>query len=330
MSFAEPHNLYLLLPLILLIILGFLLKWYLSGKFSGFLEGETMPVSNLSPWRSWIQGGALSCSFLVMVLAVGSPFKESRVRTYTLMALVDISQSMWCEDYRENGAARSRLDIVKRNLLTLLDTLPAESRLGLAVFAGRGDSVLVLTAPRPVGKARSDLKAMVRSIQYRWTWDDGTSIKDALFRMGSILEGKRDRYGTELTLMLFTDGEEAIGFTKRLPELDPEKFRSVHLLFAGVGTPAGGPIPQFDNEWKFLQNRRNYDGTMITTKLDEAHLKELARLFDGDYRRIETGSDLATLAKEGVLKMGEYESKVDVSWGLWLGSMALFVIASII
>lgn len=120
----------------------------------------------------------------------------------------------------------SRLAVAKRNLISLLDALPDDGRFGLGVFAGSIDSLLILTPPRQVGKARSDLKSMVRSIQYKWTWDDNTSVQDALYRLALAAEKKKMVYGTGFTLIVLTDGEEGTGYTREKSNWKQEAFRA--------------------------------------------------------------------------------------------------------
>jgi hypothetical protein len=237
---------------------------------------------------------------------------------------------MWCEDSSEEGTPRSRLETAKRNLLSLLDELPQESRFGLGVFAGRSDPLLLLTHPQQIGRSRKDLKSMVEAIRYSWTWEDGTHIKKAMLSLGKIIEEKRGYYGTGLTLIVLTDGEEFAEFTLREPDVEPHRFRDVHPVFAGMGTEAGAPVPEFDENWRFKQYRQKYDGAIIVSRLDEKNLTELAGIFGGSYKRIERGSDLNALLQDRRAKNAEYETKVDVSWALWLGSFVLLVFSMMI
>lgn len=329
-GFAEPRHLHLIIPLLALIVAGFLVKWRLSRRFEEFFEGQNVSISGLSPARSWIKGTLLSSAFAAMVVASGGPFVGSKLRAPSFMAIVDISQSMWCEDHYEEGARQSRLEAAKRNLLSLLDELTPESRFGLGVFAGRSDPVLILTPPQQVESARDDLKSMVQAIQYYWTWEDGTNIRNALAYFGKTLDEKKKHYGTGLTLMILTDGEENTGFMVRAPEVEPQKFSGVHLVFAGFGTETGAPIPEFDENWQFKQYRQKYDGTTLVSRLDEGNLMGLARIFNGSYRRIKAASDLNALLKHETFKSAEYESRIDVSWALWLGSFVLLVFSKMI
>jgi hypothetical protein len=329
-GFAEPHYLNLFIPLSVLIVAGFSLKWYLSLRFEEFFKGENISVPGLSFGRSWIKGTLLSLGFASMVLASGGPHVGTRIQTNSFMALVDISQSMWCEDYFNGGIARSRLETAMSGLLSLLDELPAESRFGLGVFAGRSDPVMILTSPQQVGKARNDLKAMVRSIHYRWTWEDGSSIRQALTHLGAILKENESRYGTGLTIAVLTDGEEVSGFMVSRPELETDHLQNVHFYFAGHGTVEGAPVPEFDENWKFQKYRESYKGETVVSRLDEENLSELAGLLNGVYTRIENDSDLADMVEEERFKSAVYESKADVSWALWLGSFVLLVFSLVL
>ncbi len=326
-GFSEPQRLYLIIPLLLFLIAGFFLKWHLSRRFDLFFEGEGVHTLNLSFRRAWVKGGLLSCAFGLMVLATAGPLSGMKAKTYNFMALVDISQSMWCEDYSRGNSRQSRLELAKENLLSLLDELSDQSRFGLGVFAGTVDSTFILVPPQELERSRGDLKAMVQSIHYYWTWKDGSSVKDALLQMSKILNVKGDSYGTGLTLIFMTDGEET--FPEWARALEPEKFRGAGLYFAGMGTVEGAPVPNFEEGWRFKEFKKNYQGEPTVSRLDEANLLELARTFNGSYLRIRSGSDLNALAKNEKLKVGERESSFKLNrvfWGVSFILVALFLI----
>jgi len=260
-----------------------------------------------------------------MVLASGDPFVGTRVRVHSIMAIVDISQSMWCEDYHEKGSPRSRLETAKKHLLMLLDEMPPESRFGLGVFAGRSEPLMILAPPQQVGKARADLKTMVESIHYHWTWEDGSNIRQMLSHFGKIFKETEERYGQGLTAAVLTDGEELSGYLVGQNELEIDHLQNVHFFLAGYGTAEGAPVPEFDKNWKFSQYRQSYDGTMLISRLDEGNLSELAGVLNGVYRHI--GDD--SIFVDMLLKQGDrsavYENKIDVSWAFWLGSLVLLI-----
>ncbi len=329
LGFSDPERLYFLMPLFVFIVAGFLLKWRLSRRFDLFFEENGVYAPNLSFRRAWVKGGLLSCAFVLMLLAAAGPISSAKLKTFNFMALVDISQSMWCEDYRQGDSPRSRLNIAKENLLSLADELSDQSRIGLGVFAGSVESTLILVSPQELGRARGDLKSMIQSIQYYWTWKDGSSVKDALVQMAKITDSKKDAYGKGLTLILLTDGEETFPNMYRELPLEIEKIHQVRLFFAGMGTIEGAPVPDFEEGWRFKDFKKDYQGTPIVSKLEEANLIELAKNFNGTYLRVKSGSDLKALAKNEALKIGEQKSNVELKRAFWAMSfilVALFLI----
>jgi len=324
-GFADPGCLRLLYPLAILIAAGFSLKWYLSLRFEEFFKGDNVSVPGLSSRRSWVKGSVLSVVFGSMVLASGDPFVGTSVRVHSIMAVVDISQSMWSEDYHEKGGSRSRLETAKKHLLSLLDELPSESRFGLGVFAGRSDPLMILTPPQHVGKSRADLKTMIESIHYHWTWEDGSNIRQTLSHFGKIFKENEDLYGQGLTVAVLTDGEELSGYLVGQTELEIDHLQNIRFFLAGYGTANGAPVPEFDKNWKFSQYRQSYDGTVLVSRLDEGNLSDLAGKLNGVYKHIEDDSTLVEmLIKEGG-RSAVYENRVDVSWAFWLGSLVLLV-----
>ncbi len=326
--FLKPADLYFLLPVSLWIIAGFLLKRHWSRGFDEFFRGEGLQVSHLSWKNAWLKGGLLACAFVIMVLASADPAARGVFRSPNVLALVDISQSMWCADYREQGLPKSRLEIARDNVQSLLEGLPAESRLGLGVFAGTYESVLMLTPPRKVGENYGDLKSMIRSINNSWTWDDGTNIPQSLSDFGRLLEKNRESYGKALTVILLTDGEN---FPPSLsaPEPNQDRFPGVNFYFAGHGTTQGAPVPEFDDHWNFHGYRQGLSGPLMS-RMDEEYMKKLAKVLHGSYRHMESGMDLKSLARSHELKNGEYLAEVHLGWAFWLGSFVLLCLFLIV
>ncbi|HSR12363.1 MAG TPA: hypothetical protein VLS90_13050, partial [Thermodesulfobacteriota bacterium] len=224
-------------------------------------------------------------------------------------------------DYREGGETRSRLDIAKSNLLALLEALPPESRFGLGVFAGTYESVLILTPPSSLAKSRAELKPMIRSIDRSWTWDDGTDLFQSIYSFGKILEKSRDSFGEQVTAIFLTDGENSPAFIAH-PSLDPRVFSGVQFFFAGHGTTEGAKVPEFDEAWKLKGYRMGAGGEPLVSRMDEENLKNLARLLEGEYLRVDSGSALKSLTLKGALKKGRYETSVHLDWAFWVGSFA--------
>ncbi|MBL7665509.1 MAG: VWA domain-containing protein [Bacteriovoracaceae bacterium] len=69
-------------------------------------------------------------------------------------------------------------------------------------------------------------------------------------------------------MLIFTDAEE----TEAGPLLDIGKGVSVAMV--GVGTAQGAPVPMRDRQGVFIGNKQ-FDGDIITSKLDESFLKKL-------------------------------------------------------
>ena len=59
----------------------------------------------------------------------------------------------------------------------------------------------------------------------------------------------------------------------------------IHTL--GVGTPAGGPIPIYDDNGNRIEFKKNRIGQVVTSTLNESTLDEIARITGGIYIRVE-------------------------------------------
>ena len=67
----------------------------------------------------------------------------------------------------------------------------------------------------------------------------------------------------------------------------------------GVGTPAGGPIPIYDEKGNRQEFKKNKKGHVVTSTLNEFTLNEIAQITGGIYLRVDNQVNaIAPLLKE--------------------------------
>ncbi|MBI4548874.1 MAG: VWA domain-containing protein [Ignavibacteriae bacterium] len=257
-------------------------------------------------------------SFLVLGLAnpqIGTKLEEVKREGVDIMIALDVSNSMKAEDIKPN-----RLESAKREISGMLDKLQND-RIGLIVFGG--ESYLQLPLTTDYSAARLILSAIdvdVVPIQ-------GTAVGSAIrLAMKSFVAGEKKHK----VIIVITDGEnhedDAISAAKEAQD----EGVIVHAI--GMGLPVGAPIPIYQNNLQ-VGFKKDRDGNIVLTKLDETGLQQIADAGGGRYIRATTQKDeLDAILKEiesmekkefGAKVFTEYEDRFQY----FLGT-ALFLLAA--
>ena len=101
---------------------------------------------------------------------------------------------------------------------------------------------------------------------------------------------------TDRVILLITDGED--NEAKGLDAARHAAKKDVKIFVFGIGDASGGPIPETDGGGGF---KKDEDGKLILSKLDEANLRKIASLTGGTYVRSQAGDlDLDVLYFSGI------------------------------
>ena len=216
--------------------------------------------------------------------------------------VLDASRSMKAADVAPDRLTASTVEIAR-----LLDGMRG-NRVALVPFAGIAFIQSPLTVDHEV------IKEYLRDLRVTDLPVPGTAIGRALKVAQQALgltPGAR-KGSTQKAVILFTDGENFEG--------DPDKVAAelgplgVRIYAVGVGTPAGQPIPVFDENGSPVGTAREKDGvTPLMSKLNEDLLKNLANKTGGRYVALSGASDVAATldAELGALEKAEYQSEVE-------------------
>lgn len=217
-------------------------------------------------------------SLALLILAVAGPSYGTELvpeldTGVDIMLVVDVSQSMLATDIKP-----SRLEAVRLSIEDLLSTLRGE-RVGLVAFSGTAYTQCPLTSDY------SAFMLYVRDLSVESIPRGGTNLEQALSTAVQSLRGNEDR---PRAIILMSDGENHEGDPIAGAELAASNGISIYTV--GVGTPDGELIPVVDNYGRqtFLQSD---DGRIVKSELDEALLKDIARIGGGTYSRA-TQTDL--------------------------------------
>ncbi|RKU29734.1 hypothetical protein C6499_08105 [Candidatus Poribacteria bacterium] len=311
LRFGNPellHFLWLVPPLILLLLFG------LRQKQKALRQFHTR-VDPIHLQRHKIQAGLLLLSYLFVVLAIARPQwgvkSEAVAERLDVMLALDISTSMLAEDEK----SVRRLAQAKEIMLSLLDELEGD-RIGLLYFAEASFVVCPLTSD--TGTLREFLAAVTAGTLVHSGTRIGNAIGIATERLVSGQNGTRiaSDFGGQKVLLLFTDGEDhgedAVAAAKAATRT------GVHIYCIGIGNPIRSvPIPlQTGVGTEATPYKRDANGQLVLTALDETRLQEIAKAGNGNYHHATAGitelaTDLARLEKQRfrIRSDGEYQDR---------------------
>lgn len=224
-------------------------------------------------WKAALLLGTLA--FLVVSLA--RPQFGTRVETVRnvgqdIIVAVDLSTSMLAEDVSPSRLERARLAILR-----LIGGLDGD-RIGLVAFAGSAFVQSPLTVD--YSAAGMFLGAMHPDMMPVQGTDLGAALRVSL---DALDKGARDAR----VIVLVTDGENLEGDFEDELERAVESGVQVHVV--GIGSPEGAPIPEYDASGQRAGFLRDEEGTVVTTRLDEATLRTVAERTGARYVRAGAG-----------------------------------------
>jgi Ca-activated chloride channel family protein len=290
---------YLLVPaLVLFLWYALRLKRRAIGRFG---ETELMQRLSLTVSRTGRRAKMVLVIVTValLVTALARPQFGTRVETLRregldIVVALDLSASMLAEDIAPN-----RLEKAKHAVGTLIRGLDGD-RIGLVAFAG----VAFVQSPLTVdyGAATLFLNAMSTDLMPV----QGTNLAEALRVSVQAFDAGEQQYRI---LILITDGEDHEGEIDAAVE--SARDAGIRIYAVGVGSPDGVPIPEFDSQGRRTGYKRDENGEVVTTRLDEATLERIARETGGRYLRATPGeNELDRLADEiGEMTGREFEAR---------------------
>lgn len=193
---------------------------------------------------------------------------------FETVVVLDASNSMLAEDVRP-----SRLRLEQALARRMVGRLAG--RIGVVYFAGSG---YVLS---PLTEDRAATLMFTEAVHPTHVGQGGTSMVDGLEQALVVLAGGRS--GAVRSIILFSDGESTVDETALGLALERARRAGVTIYTVGVGTTEGGRIPMppedgveadASDEPTWLRDRQ---GRIVTSRLDEASLREIARATGGLY-----------------------------------------------
>ncbi len=279
MRFASPENFILLLlipALIIFIYWGIRRKKSLLSRF-----GDLPLIMKNAPYISFARQGTkgamliLATLFLVLALArlqFGTHLELLKREGIDIIIALDVSNSMLARDIKPN-----RLDKARQEIRGIIDRLKGD-KIGLIAFAGEAFVQCPLTLD--YSAASFLLSAMDQtsvSIQ-------GTSLTAAI-EMATKSFDQLDR--KHKALLLLTDGEDHD--EGAIQAAEEARKTGVKIYAVGIGNPLGEPIPILDRKGNQVGFKKDENGEVIVSKLNEEILQKIALASGGKYYRATAG-----------------------------------------
>ena len=170
-------------------------------------------------------------------------------------------------------------------------------KVGMIVFAGDAFTQL------PITSDYISAKMFLESISPSLISKQGTAIGAAI---NLAARSFTPQEGVGRAIVVITDGENHEGGAVEAAKEAAKKGIQVNVL--GVGLPDGAPIPiEGSNDF-----RRDREGNVIVTRLNEAMCQEIAKEGNGIYVRIDNSNSAQKAINQEINKMAksDVESKV--------------------
>ncbi len=259
-------------PLWLLVIPAVLLLVPVAWVLAQRTLAATAAITRDPPRIRWTATVVLVLAVVLAALAAAQPRWGERSATVQaggaqIVAVLDVSRSMGAMD-----APPSRLAAARTALAETFVRLRGD-RVALVVFAG--DARLRFPLTRDLTAAATVIESVEGGTLLL---ERGTSTASGLKLASELFD--EETAGGRLVLLI-SDGENLAG--------DPSASAAalaadgIDLLVAGVGTPAGAPVPVRDPLSGEFSTLRDRNGEPVITRLDEASLRAIASAGDGRY-----------------------------------------------
>lgn len=273
MRFAEPMFLWGLFSLPLLALL-FWYSFHRRKKLAArFVSLSMLPkvATSLSPWRRLVKTTLLlfAVAFLFVALARpqwGMAMEHVERKGLDLVLLQDISLSMLAEDIKPSRLVRS-----KHEISAFLENL-AGDRVGLVAFSGDAKVMVPLTLDY------GTVQMMMHELNPGWLMP-GTNLEKAI-RTGMRLyqaSGTASKYSV---MILMTDGEELEA--SAVAAAREAASAGIKIYTIGIGSLEGVPIPVPTRNGD-VQYKKDRQGNIVTTRLEERTLQDIAVATGGRY-----------------------------------------------
>ncbi len=239
------------------------------------MHGILIPLASKSRMILKFVITLLALNLLIIALAgprFGSRLKEVEKKGREIIIALDVSNSMLAEDIKPN-----RLEKAKESLNRLLNEMDND-KIGLIVFAG--DAYTQIPVTTDYGAARLFLNSVSTEMVSKQGTSIGSAIELATRSFSPESAGEAGEGSNSRAVIIITDGENHEDDPLDEARAAAEKGIVIHTI--GLGDPSGVPVPLYPGSQSF---KRDKEGNVVVSKLDESTLKQIASITNGFYVR---------------------------------------------
>ncbi|MDR1005906.1 MAG: VWA domain-containing protein [Bacteroidales bacterium] len=297
MRFENPQYFYLLFAIILFVALQWLYIRRKKRALAAFADKQTsdklIPLLSIGKQNLKFVLFIVAYFFLIFALAnpqVGTTIGKRVRKGADVMVCLDVSNSMRAEDIKPNRLVRAKQSL--SNVISQMET----DKIGLIIFAGTSYVQLPLTSDYGTAKTFVDI------VSPDMISNQGTAIAEVIDKAVESLE--KEKKHKARAIIIISDGEDneegAIAAARQA------RSKGIVVNTIGLGSKEGVPI-KMDGANNYKRDR---DGKLVLTKLNESLLKNIASAGGGVYLKannMSIGLDdvMASVAK---MEKNEYEA----------------------
>jgi tetratricopeptide (TPR) repeat protein len=319
LQFQHPEYFFSLAAILPMLILYLLVKQWKknTAKKIGDPALVNQLIRDYSPSKFLFKFILIVAAFAILVLAFANPRTPNGGASVNrsgidVMIALDVSRSMLAQDIKPDRLGRAKQLIAK-----LIDRL-SDDRIGIVVFAGKAYLQMPLTTDHAAAKM------YLSSATPDVVPTQGTVIGDALKMCYAGFSGKEKKYKS---VILISDGEDhdenALKIAKAMAD------EGVIVNTVGVGSPEGSTI--MDPVTREL--KKDQQGNLVITRLNEGELKNIAVTGNGSYQQLSSADEVAVNIDEQLKTLGtrsitENSSLVYRYFFQWLLAIALILLVA--
>jgi Ca-activated chloride channel family protein len=319
----ESKYLYLLILLPILAAIFLYVEFWKRKKQKEF--GDLELVKKLSPEKSNFKPALkfgvilLGLSMLILGLVnpkIGTKVEKVKREGIDIVFAIDVSKSMLCEDIAPN-----RLEKSKQVVSQIINNLGSD-RIGIIAYAGSAFPVLPITTDYNVAKM------FLQSMTPDMISSQGSNLDEAIKLSGKYFEGSPN---TSKLMIMLTDGEDHSEGAESAAE--EAKKIGMKIITIGIGTTAGGPIPNKKNGVIESFHRDKSTGEVVVTKLRPEALEAIAKAAKGGYINGNNTKEVVSFIKKSLnnIQKTEFDAtevasfQAQFQWFLGIGFFLLLL-----
>jgi Ca-activated chloride channel family protein len=284
---GQPVYLWLLLAVPVLAALSLVVGALKRRRLARAADAHLVPAltETYSPGLARLKNLLLVGALALLLVAAARPKWGERLQLYRgrgidVVIALDASKSMLAEDVKPN-----RLQRAKTELAALIDGLSGNN-VGIVAFAGEAYVMCPLTTD--AGAARMFLDIIGPEMMPV----PGTDFGKAIDRSLELFNPKEP---THKALVLVTDGEDLGRNTAQA--VDRAATTGVQIFPVAFVTTEGAPIPEYDERGNLQSYKKDKDGQVVMSRMDERELVVMAQASGGRFMRVEGFSGERMLAE---------------------------------